>query len=269
MFIRPPYFTLEQTDYGSPKNTPRLTLALKRTTWRPAHQACLHRWDPLIWVFLPIELFDLYRLDESHVTAAAAVLAPAALPPVLADATAAAVLAHGAPPPVLADAAAAAVLAVGAPPPVLADAAAAAVLAHAAPPPVLAEAAAAAVLALAALPPMLADAAATAVLAPAAHPAVLAEAAAAAVLAPTAAAARDGPVLAEAYCGGGRPFFLFTPTIEFRKSFARAVRSFERAPVCSRCANPSTPGTAPNSICTHTRWPGQRVATPRPTPSHR
>ena len=52
-----------------------------------------------------------------------------------------------------------------------------------------------------------------------------------------------GPVLAEAYCGG-RPFFLFTPTIEFRKSFARAVRSFERAPVCSRCANPSTPGMA-------------------------
>ena len=50
-------------------------------------------------------------------TAAAAVLAPAALPPVLADAAAAAVLAL---------AAAAALLALAAPPPVLADAAAAA-----------------------------------------------------------------------------------------------------------------------------------------------
>ena len=88
--------------------------------------------------------------------AAAALLALAALPPVVADATTAAVLAHAAPPPVLAEAAAAAVLAQGAPPPVLAEAAVAAVLARAAPPPVLAEAAAAALLAQAALPPVLA-----------------------------------------------------------------------------------------------------------------
>ena len=46
----------------------------------------MHGWDPLIWVLLPVELFDLCRLDENHVTAAAAVLAPAAPPPVLTDA---------------------------------------------------------------------------------------------------------------------------------------------------------------------------------------
>ena len=69
---------------------------------------------------------------------AATVLAPAALPPVLADATAAAVLADVALPPVLADAAAAAVLALAAHPPVLADATAAAVLALVALPPMFA-----------------------------------------------------------------------------------------------------------------------------------
>ena len=53
-----------------------LTLAL--TTSRPANQACLHGWDPVIWVLLPVEFFDLCRLDENDVTAAAAVLAPAA-----------------------------------------------------------------------------------------------------------------------------------------------------------------------------------------------
>ena len=75
-----------------------LTLAL--TSSRPANQACLHGWDPLIWVLLPVELFDLCRLDENHVAAAAAVLALAALPPVLAEAAAAAVLATVALPPV-------------------------------------------------------------------------------------------------------------------------------------------------------------------------
>ena len=98
----------------------------------------MHRGDQLIWVLLPVELFDLCRLEESHVTAAAALLA------------------RGAPPPVLADAAAAALLAPAALPPVLAEATAAAVLASAAPPPMLAEATAAAVLAVAALPPVLA-----------------------------------------------------------------------------------------------------------------
>ena len=145
------------------------------TTSRPANQACLHRWDPLIWVLLPVELFDLCRLDENHVTAAAAVLAPAALPPVLADGSAAALLAIVALPPVLAEAAAAAVLAIVALPPVLADAAAAAaVLALGAPPPMLADGTATAVLALAAHPPVLANATAAAVLAVPALPPVLA-----------------------------------------------------------------------------------------------
>ena len=146
----------------------------------------MHRWDPLIWVLLPVELFDLCRLDESHVTAAAALLALAALPSMLADAAAAAVLAQGAPPPVLADAAAAAVLALGALPPVLAKAAAAAVLARGALSPVLADAAAAALLAPAALPPVFTDAATAALFALAALPPVLADAAAAAVLTPAA-----------------------------------------------------------------------------------
>ena len=50
--------------------------ALALTTSRPNNQACLHRWHPLIWVLLPVEFFDLCRLDESHVTGAAALLAP-------------------------------------------------------------------------------------------------------------------------------------------------------------------------------------------------
>ena len=69
-------------------------------------------------------------------TAAAALLAAVALPPVLADAGTAALLAIAAPPTMLADAAATALLAILALPPVLADAAAAALLARAAPPPV-------------------------------------------------------------------------------------------------------------------------------------
>ena len=49
-------------------------------------------WDPLIWVLLPVELLDLRRLDESHVTATAALLALAALTPMLAEAAAAALV---------------------------------------------------------------------------------------------------------------------------------------------------------------------------------
>ena len=98
---------------------PTLTLAL--TTPRPTNHARLHRGDALIWVLLPVELFDLCRLEESHGTAAAALFALAALPLVFAETATAAILALGAPPPVLADAAAAALLAKAALPPVLAD----------------------------------------------------------------------------------------------------------------------------------------------------
>ena len=111
----------------------RSTLALtKRTSF--------DRRNPLLWVLLPITLVNLCRLEDSHGTAAAALLALAAPPPVLADTGAAAVLAPAALPPVRADAAAAALLALAAPPTVLADAAAAALLAPAALPPVLADA---------------------------------------------------------------------------------------------------------------------------------
>ena len=78
------------------------TLALALATPRPTNHACLHRGHPLIWVLLPVEFFDLRRLKESHVTAAAALLAHAAHPFVIADAAAAAVLAPAALPPVLA-----------------------------------------------------------------------------------------------------------------------------------------------------------------------
>ena len=61
-----------------------LTLAL--ATSRPTNHACLHRGGQLIWVLLPVALLDLCRLG----VVAAAVLAAAALPPVLAEATAAA-----------------------------------------------------------------------------------------------------------------------------------------------------------------------------------
>ena len=47
-----------------------LTLALSFTTARPANHACLHHWNPLIWVLLPVEFFNLRRLNEYHVTAA-------------------------------------------------------------------------------------------------------------------------------------------------------------------------------------------------------
>ena len=141
------------------------TLALANS-WSSNH-VCLHRGDPLIWLFLVVvaNKFDLGRLQNNHVITAAAFLALAAPPPVLADAAAAALLALAAIPPVLADAATAALLAPEALPPVLANAAAAALLACAAMPPVLADAFAAALLALAALPPVLAEAAAAAFLA--------------------------------------------------------------------------------------------------------
>ena len=76
-----------------------LTLAVALTAARSANHTCLHRGDPLIWVLLPVELFDLCRLEENQRAAAAAVLAPAAHPPVLAEAAAAAVLAEPAFPP--------------------------------------------------------------------------------------------------------------------------------------------------------------------------
>ncbi len=53
----------------------RLTLALtKRTSF--------DRRNPLLWVLLPITLVNLCRLEDSHGTAAAALLALAAPPPV-------------------------------------------------------------------------------------------------------------------------------------------------------------------------------------------
>ena len=149
-------------------NNSTLTLTTSRSNAR------LYRGRPLIWFSLTVgRFFNLCSLEDSHVTTVA-FLAPAVLPPVLAEAAATALLAFAAFPPVLADAAAAAVLADAAPPPVLTDAAAAALLAQASLSPVLAEAAAATLLALAALPPVLAEAAAAALLAPAAQPPVLA-----------------------------------------------------------------------------------------------
>ena len=130
------------------------------------------RGDPLIGLCVLVN-FDRRRVEhDSFLTAAAAILAPVAPPPVLADAAAAALLAPAAPPPVLAEAAAAAVLALAALPTVLTKAATAALLAPAAPPPVLADAAAAAVLAIVAMPPVRADAAAAALLAEVALPTV-------------------------------------------------------------------------------------------------
>ena len=69
------------------------TLAL--TASQSSNHICLHRGDPLTWPFLLVveSKFDLGRLQNNHVTTAAAVLATAALPPVLADVPATAVLA--------------------------------------------------------------------------------------------------------------------------------------------------------------------------------
>ena len=105
-----------------------LTLAL--TTLRPTNRTSFDRRNPLMLVLLPIRLVDLCRLENSHGTAAAALFAPFAPPPVLADASAATLLAPAALPPVLADAGAAALLALAALPAVVADAGAAALLAQ-------------------------------------------------------------------------------------------------------------------------------------------
>ena len=75
-------------------------------------------------LFLVVEFFDLCRVENSYVTAAAALHALATPPPVLADAATAAILALATLPPVLADAFAAALLADVAPPPVREDRAA-------------------------------------------------------------------------------------------------------------------------------------------------
>ena len=71
-------------------------------------------------VIVNLVYFDRCRLEKDYgfLTAAAALLALAALPPVLAEAAAAALLAPAALPPVLAEAAAAALLALAALPPV-------------------------------------------------------------------------------------------------------------------------------------------------------
>ena len=65
--------------------------SLTLTTSRFGNHVRLHCGD--LFVFFTVELFDVYRLEDSHMNATAAVLAPAALPPVLADAAAATVLA--------------------------------------------------------------------------------------------------------------------------------------------------------------------------------
>ena len=100
------------------------TLALTASRRNNRDNVCLHRGEPLIGILLLVNYFDLCRLEGSHVTAAAALLALVTLPPVLADAAAAALLALPALPPVLADAFAAALLADVAPPPVREDRAA-------------------------------------------------------------------------------------------------------------------------------------------------
>ena len=173
--------------------------SLTLTTSRFGNHVRLHCGD--LFVFFTVELFDVYRLEDSHMHAAAALLALAALPPVLAEAATATVLAPAALSPVLAKASfAAALLTLAALPSVLADAATAAVLAVAGLPPVLAEAAAATVLAPAALSSVLAKASfAAAVFASAALPSVLADAATAAVL-----ALATLPAMRTAHCAHAR-----------------------------------------------------------------
>ena len=105
----------------------------------------------------------------------------------------------------------------------------------------------------------LADATAAAVLAQVAPPPVpLAEAAAAAVLAPTAAAARDGPVLAEAYIVAARALSFFSPQ---QSNSAKASHARCEALSVRRCAQGAPTLARParridmrifNSICTHT-----------------
>ena len=109
-------------NFTSDSRIPHSTLAL--ATSRSSNHVCLHRGKLLTWLFhflLVVESkFDLGRLQNNHVITAAAVLAPVAPPPVLADAAAAALFTDAALPPMLAEAAAATLLANTAPPPVLA-----------------------------------------------------------------------------------------------------------------------------------------------------
>ena len=69
------------------------TLAL--ATSRFSNHMCVYRGELLTWLFLVVveNKFDFGRLQKNHVITAAAVLATAALPPVLADVPATAVLA--------------------------------------------------------------------------------------------------------------------------------------------------------------------------------
>ena len=85
-----------------------VTLALTASRPDSRDSLCLHRGEPLIWLLPLVEHFDLCHLEGSHV--AAALLALAAHPPMLADPAAAALLALAAHPSVLADAATAALL---------------------------------------------------------------------------------------------------------------------------------------------------------------
>ena len=104
-----------RVDYRG-SESPFLALALTASRRNSHDNMCLHRGEPLMGLFLLVEYFC--RLENSHVTAAAALHALATPPPVLADAATAAILALATLPPVLADAFAATVLAQAALPPV-------------------------------------------------------------------------------------------------------------------------------------------------------
>jgi hypothetical protein len=116
---------------GEPRGAPEIavtrhcasTLALTASQSSSNDKVSLHRREPLVRLFLVLEHFDRCRPDGSHVTTAApALLALAALPPLLADAFAAAVFAPSVTlcaPAALADAFAATFLAVSALPAVL------------------------------------------------------------------------------------------------------------------------------------------------------
>ena len=71
------------------------TITRALATSRSSNHVCLYRGESLTWLFLVVveSKFDLGRLQNNHVITAAAVLATAALPPVLADVPATAVLA--------------------------------------------------------------------------------------------------------------------------------------------------------------------------------
>ena len=79
-------------------------LALTASRLNRKDNVCLHRGHALVMgIFLAVEVyFDLCRLENSHVTAAATLLALAALPSMLANAAATTLLALAAAPTVLA-----------------------------------------------------------------------------------------------------------------------------------------------------------------------